>query len=88
MRVCGAVPVLDFLSSLTLGVAVTLLDLSFELGTAPADGGQIVVGKLAPPLLGLDLRSTLWRVKTLIFPYRIEVWDEAYVEELVALVGS
>src|SRR5262249_30954005 len=52
MRLCGAVPVLDFLSSLTLGVAVALLDLSFELGAAPAYGGQIVVGKLAPPLLG------------------------------------
>src|SRR5215831_6003034 len=53
MRLCGAVPVFDFLSCLTLGEAVALLDLSFELGAAPADGGQIVVGKLAPPLLGL-----------------------------------
>src|SRR5262245_2248400 len=53
MRLCGAVPVLDFLSSLTLGVAVALLDLSFELGTASADGGQIVIGKPAPLLLGL-----------------------------------
>src|SRR5262249_30689873 len=52
MRLCGSVPVLDFLSSLALGVAVSLLDLSFELGAAPAYGGQIVVGKLAPPLLG------------------------------------
>src|SRR5262245_61535292 len=53
MRLCGAVPVLDFLSSLTLGVAVARLDLSFELGAASADGGQIVIGKPAPFLLGL-----------------------------------
>ena len=51
LRADEAVPVLDFLSSLTLGVAVALLDFAFELVAVPTDGGQIVVDKLALPLL-------------------------------------
>ena len=41
-------PVVDFLLRLVLGVAVTLLQFAFQLLALAIDGGQIIVGEIAP----------------------------------------
>jgi hypothetical protein len=44
-------PGVDLLLRLVLGDAVALLDLADELGAAPLDGVEVVIGELAPLLL-------------------------------------
>jgi hypothetical protein len=48
-----AIPVVNVLLDLILGEAITLLDLTFELIPATVDGGEVIVGELAPLLLDL-----------------------------------
>src|SRR5690348_10636358 len=47
-----AEPVVHVLAGLILGIAITLLQLAFELLAAALDDVEIVVGELAPLLLG------------------------------------
>src|SRR5262245_48969919 len=51
----GLDPVIDLALGLILGVAVALLQTTGELGALALDDIQIVVGELAPFLLGLTL---------------------------------
>jgi hypothetical protein len=48
-------PLVDLLARGVLLDAVTLLDLAFELVALSADGGEVVVGQIAPLLLELPL---------------------------------
>jgi hypothetical protein len=48
----GPEPVVDVLADLVLGKAVALLQLAFELFAAALDDVEIVIGELAPLLLG------------------------------------
>jgi len=47
------VPIVNFLSRLILGYAITLLDLAFELIAAAVDGSQVIISELTPLLLNL-----------------------------------
>jgi hypothetical protein len=49
------IPIVNVLSDLILGQAVSLLDLAFQLLTAAIDRVEIVIGELAPFLLHLPL---------------------------------
>lgn len=46
-------PAIDPLLDLVLGAAVALLNLADQLNAASFDGGEVVVGQLAPLLLNL-----------------------------------
>jgi hypothetical protein len=46
-------PAIDLLLGLVLGDAVALLNLADQLDAASFDGGEVVVGQLAPLLLNL-----------------------------------
>jgi len=51
----AAIPIIYVLADLILGIAVTLLNLAFELVSATADDVEIVVREFAPLLFDLPL---------------------------------
>jgi hypothetical protein len=73
----AAVPIVDVLAHVVLGLAVAFLDLAFELVALAADLGEIVVSELAP--LFLDLAAYLLPVAFDTIPIQCNISSRMWV---------